>query len=560
MSSCHLKRRAAESKTQLPSATSSLLARAFDQCPSVLFSLLEDREASQVARALCYPNLLANKRYIVKHEVAWVKTIDVDKRNLSWGDIPSLCVKPKLYVKDTLSEVLNHLAQIPPTVRSLRICLSCLPQSSWGPYAPLDIKNLPRSITQVTFSATQVPVLIVAASESDWPPLLSSFIWDGFNGLSMPLPLLPSSLRMMTLAGHFKELRLPSGLLELDLTLSAFLSPLSHSTLQKVIFSPSFNQPILARNLPNLRVLRLGDGFTHPLDDLPFSLTELALDGLISYDHPLDRLPATLKRLELRRPYHHSLDRLPSSLSYLFLFSTRSDQSLDHLPQSLTELDLMSLDSYNRPLNRLPDKLQMLKLGKAFNQPFDSPPPNLTYLQFHPSSEFDQALDLLPPSLSRLELPNRYNRPLDQLPSSLQTLIMPQEYNQPLNDLPSSLTALKFPLNAAFDQSLDHFPNSISTLILGNAFDQPIKRLPCGLTHLRLGDTFDQDLPLEPHLVPSLRVLHLGRSFNQHLEWPPSLTELVFHQEGCFDQPLSDSLRDKLVTLVLPESYERIEW
>jgi len=531
----------AKAKKQISSRSSSSLARAFDHCPVVLFSFLADHEAANLACALGIPQFLPNKHYVIKQEVVLEKVLQ--------GVYPCPANKVKMS-HHSHRDLLGHC---PSAVMSMTIVRPGLGLSS----LEMDAKELPRSLT-----ALEVLVPIKwSVSDPGWPPLLSSLSLQRRSQYVSELPLLPSSLRMLRLTGSLLPLPLPPSLQELDLSKTEFNSPFRHSTLQKVTFPDLFNQSISARDLPKLRELSVGDAFKHPLNDLPSSLSALTLRGdyatslRLPYEHALDRLPSSLKRLVLHRPYALPLNHLPASLSCLCVSCT-FNQELDRLPESLIELDLQYTYLFNQPMNHLPQQLQVLKIGHAFNQPLDNLPHSLNYLKLHRYSHYD--------------------RPLDHLPSSLQTLILPGRYNQPLDNLPSSLKTLDLCASHHFNQPLNQLPESVSLLRLGFSFNQPFSRLPRSLTHLHFVHDFNQLLPLTPHssslITPSskasispqanvtsypssLRVLHLGPSFNQPLDLPASLTELVFSGDGCFSQPLPASSRERLVKLHLPPSY-----
>jgi len=542
----HRKKSKAAKDQQSSRSSTSPLARAFDHCPVVLFSFISDNEAARVARALCIPHFLPNKHYVMKRAVCLAKLLSgvysCPANNVWLNEVPTV----------------DQLAQCPSTVKSMALHIF-----AWPDFLHLKAKQLPRSLTRLKVS----PPVRWLISDVDWPPLLSSLSWSHSVEPGSELPVVPSSLRILRLMGVLSKLELPSSLQELDLSDSDFNSPLSHPTLPKVTFSASFNQPISARDLPSLRELSVGSAFNHPLDDLPASLTKLILRGDYTrrpYDHTLDHLPASLKRLELGRPYDLLLDRLPTNLSSL-LISFDFNQPLDHLPDALTELDLQSAHHFNQPLDYLPQQLQVLMIGKVFNQPLYKLPSGLTYLDFYWTS--------------------CYPRSLDRLPSSLHTLIMPDGYNQSLNRLPPSLKILNFFSDSRFNQPLDQLPDSLSILRLGDSFNQPFSRLPRALTVLDLGDSFNQPLFRAPLLLApealdssgrmtrsraaaigclqadvtshplALRVLELGLSFNQPLYLPPSLTELVFRESGCFSHPLPASSREQLVKLELPKRY-----
>jgi len=520
-------------------SSNSPLARAFDHCPLVLFSFLTDKEAVNVARALCIPHFLPNKLYVIHTEVSLAKLLQ--------GVYPCTADKLKLDQKTDF----DLLDLCPSTVKSVTVCILAWPDS-----LHLKVKQLPRSLTHL-----EVPQPVRwLVSDADWPPLLSSLTLIHGFAFASELPVLPSSLSVLRLVGTVPKLELPSSLQELDLFDSNFNSPLSHPTLQKVTFSYKFNHTISARDLPSLRELSVGGAFNHPLDDLPASLTELILSDSEqqTYDHALDHLPSSLKRLEINRPYNLPLKRLPSSLSSLCIASSTFDQPLDQLPESLTEMDLLVAWLFNQPLDQLPHRLQVLKISEAFNHPLDKLPPSLSYLEFCSFSHF--------------------NKSLNRLPLSLRTLILPDRFNQALDHLPPSFQTLQFSFGSVFNQPLDRLPDSLSCLRLGHNFNQPFSRLPRGLTHLQLGDGFNYPLFLYPVPVigrmtrsraasiisapddvtsypSSLRVLHLGLLFNQPLYLPPSLTELVFDEEGRFSHPLPAAFCEQLVRLELPRGY-----
>lgn len=86
------------------------------------------------------------------------------------------------------------------------------------------------------------------------------------------------------------------------------------------------------------------------------------------------------------------------------------------------------------------------------NQPLDSLPPSITFIQFPHS--FNQFVNHLPPSLAQLTFGDSCNHPVHKLPSSLKKNHFGESFNQSVDSLPTGVTHLTF--YGSFNQPLDH--------------------------------------------------------------------------------------------------------
>jgi len=580
------------------------LVRAFDHCPSVLFSFLNDAEAVAVAEALCIARFLVSHRYEFQ--------LTVPLRFAAFG----LCPGVRRVDMDKFDE-LSLLSRLPSTVTSLKV----------QDHPTFRIHDIPRSVTRFTYVQLQSRLHLVrgVCRREVWPahlthldlklrrsiklaplpPKLRFLRYDtdcpasGLSPPSLPSSLttlearsssfslhdMPTSLTHLTLYGKYQGggdavVKLPPFLRYLHASFSLFevLRSLP-SSLEHVVVTGSWvaSQPVppgiacLFRHAALRTIglpgnIRFGPGEIcwSNLRDLTFNTSygpNFTLNP--SYDQPLrSRDWPNLRTLNLWfNAYSHPLDDLPPSLERLVLSGPALEQPLDKLPPSLRTLQL---GGYNLPLDHLPRQLQYLFLAGVFNHSLDSLPSNLEFLWL-----------------------GTYNRSLDRLPKTLTALRLPACFNLRLDSLPPSLKSLKFGLQSKFNQPLNHLPGSLEELWLEGAFNQPFLRLPRSLTRLHLGDGFNHPLPLvapapsshgqsvacehEPpsaddgksaldvHATPNypsaLRSLHLGKAFNQPLPLPSSLTLLEFPFDGAFVHPLPPVLPAQLASLRLPVGY-----
>ena len=175
---------------------------------------------------------------------------------------------------------------------------------------------------------------------------------------------LPATLTHLQIGRDFTH-AIPPGFIPASLSTLALATGNFDQSLQRVfppdsqlrtlgMTSESFNQPLTARCLPA-------------------SLTELNMWGLERFNRPLAGcLPASLTALYLPGHYRQRLQpgHLPAALRALWLPHTYKPRlAIGTLPPSLTYLHLG--DAYNHPLEGLlPDSLQLLVVGAAFQQPF----------------------------------------------------------------------------------------------------------------------------------------------------------------------------------------------
>lgn len=139
----------------------------------------------------------------------------------------------------------------------------------------------------------------------------------------------------------------------------------------------------------------------------------------------------------------------------------------------------------DRPLDFLPNGIEELRIGGAFDYPIDNLPITLKYLEISKWGDmgycsFNQPLDCLPINLEELRLcycfNGYYNQPLYNLPPNLKVLFIhnlkfyttsTEIMNLPtLSNLPNSLEVLQLN-NYDFDFNLQVLPSKLKTFDLG---------------------------------------------------------------------------------------------
>jgi len=188
----------------------------------------------------------------------------------------------------------------------------------------------------------------------------------------------------------------------------------------------------------SIKTLKFNFMFNQNISQLPSHIEEIHFcdgDTEIShfsiYNKPIDYLQFGIKRLYLSYEFNQKLVNLPESLEYLEI-KGKFNQSLDHLPNSIKEIHFGQLfggdgdpvfNDFNRPINHLPDELEIFELNSmCFNHPLDNLPKKLKKLKLN-LYEYKYNLDNLPENLEELEieLPESYPFSLDKLPKNLKT-------------------------------------------------------------------------------------------------------------------------------------------
>ncbi len=172
------------------------------------------------------------------------------------------------------------------------------------------------------------------------------------------------------------------------------------------------------------------------------------------------------------------------------------NQPIDNLPNTLTLLKLGY--SFNQSIDNLPNTIKELTLGKNFNQPIDDLPNSLTHLTI--GEYYNSPIDNLPNSLTHLTLGNKFNQPINNLPNSLTHLIIGKGvlkyfsasciFNQELNNLPNSLIELEFSYESIFQKSLNNLPNSLKKITLSGYYLGSIDDLPDNIETIIFGPTW----------------------------------------------------------------------
>jgi hypothetical protein len=198
-------------------------------------------------------------------------------------------------------------------------------------------------------------------------------------------------------------------------------------------------------------------------------------------------LPISLIYIEIRCGFNHPID-----FTYL---------------DNLKCLQIINED-FDQSIDKLPDSVQEIVLGRSFNQPVNKWPANLKYLHFLRDPKFNQSLDNLPYGIKEINIEStggnsKFNQPVDNLPDTLKLLNLGGGFNQPVDNLPESLEQLGFGwyyfeeynIDSSFNQPIDNLPKKLKVLTLGDSFFQPINNLPNGLKELFITNP-DYDIPI----------------------------------------------------------------
>lgn len=147
---------------------------------------------------------------------------------------------------------------------------------------------------------------------------------------------------------------------------------------------------------PDIKIIKFNYAFNQNIPKLPSHIEELYFDGGDSelsqvslFNKSLSNLSYGIKRLYLNYSFNQELINLPESLEYLELTGA-FDQLLDFLPKSVKEIHIIHipgpdgeplLSCFNKPLNNLPENLEVLELDcMDFNHPLDNLPEKLKCL------------------------------------------------------------------------------------------------------------------------------------------------------------------------------------
>ena len=142
----------------------------------------------------------------------------------------------------------------------------------------------------------------------------------------------------------------------------------------------------------------------------------------------------------------------------------------DLIKYKIENKKIIFLDTFNEPIDNLPDNIEEIIFGNDFNQSVNNLPINLKKIYF--ADKFNQSLDLLPNGLEEIEFSpdSEFQQLLDNLPNSLKVLKFGFNYNRPLENLPEGLKILQ--LSYRFKHSMLKFPLRLTKFLI------PIKAPP----------------------------------------------------------------------------------
>lgn len=164
----------------------------------------------------------------------------------------------------------------------------------------------------------------------------------------------------------------------------------------------------LTKITPNVKYIKLLNGFNQSLDNLPDWIEYIWFENIIYSNITITKYPKNLKKITLFRNigFHNILNTLPLTLKYLDLYvKTINPDELYNLPPNLVSLRLR-LDSYiisTDFIMYLPSSLRCLSLDMNLNSihiNLNNLPSNLKYLYIFGFKYVD--LNNLPDSLEQL--------------------------------------------------------------------------------------------------------------------------------------------------------------
>ena len=117
-------------------------------------------------------------------------------------------------------------------------------------------------------------------------------------------------------------------------------------------------------------------------------------------------------------------------------------------------------NTFNQPIDNLPDDIIDLSLSVKFNQPINNLPINLKKLLLF--GEFNQTIDNLPPNLETLVIVGNFNQEINNLPNNLKYISLPVNYNQNINMLPDSVEFIWLSYN--YVTKIDNIPTNLKEI------------------------------------------------------------------------------------------------
>jgi Leucine-rich repeat (LRR) protein len=304
--------------------------------------------------------------------------------------------------------------------------------------------------------------------------------------------------------------------------------------------------------------------------NLPASLRQLRLksnegkeNSLTRQTQEVDYLPQYLRSLAIDTRLQDSA-HLSASLSGLCVAQRRprmwpsrvkalritSASVGDELPVDLTSLELVAVDSRDRPeLAKLPANLKRLRLGLVEGDDLALLPRGLTVLDISGSTSIT-SLSELPPGLLSLDVSQVPLADFHQVPGSVKELIATSCSMAIVTDVPASVESLNL---AGCDRlsMIDNLPANLVELNVGKTNLTSLPNLS-GLAHLKRLDISNTRLDALPALPQGLEELTLSLGGIHSLKGlPSSVKKLRFiaspygpreDEEGC---PAEPSLQQK---------------
>ena len=99
-------------------------------------------------------------------------------------------------------------------------------------------------------------------------------------------------------------------------------------------------------------------------------------------------------------------------------------------------------DKFNKKVDNLPAKLEIIQFGEKFNQMVDNLPTGLRIIKF--ASEFNQSVEMLPESLEHIHFAYKFNQAVINLPHNIKTIKFGECFSYNIDNLPDSIEKIYF--------------------------------------------------------------------------------------------------------------------
>jgi hypothetical protein len=134
----------------------------------------------------------------------------------------------------------------------------------------------------------------------------------------------------------------------------------------------------------------------------------------------------------------------------------------------------------------------------------------------------------LPEKLEKLVVGDAFDQNIDNLPENIEYLFLGFAFNNEIKKLPKNLKRIRF--GWYFNQSVDNFPPNLESVIFTGLFNQHVDKLP-QIKYIQFGECFNKSIDNLPDSVEEINFVHSSKFHQEINKLPKNIKKITFHSK-----------------------------